>query len=345
MSNASGTRNAAVGCQALLNNTNSDNTATGYQALFSNTIGAQNTANGAVALANNTTGNENTATGASALLFNTGGSNNTASGFHALLSNETGIRNTAAGSGALNGNTIGGENTAIGDSALSSNVSGNFNTAVGLDAGADVTTAHDVICIGAGVAGANVDNSCYINSICGQPVDPATATAVAIDINGKLGTTVSSGRFKHDIKAMDKSSEAVLALRPVTFHYKSDTKDTPCFGLIAEEVAQVNPNLVLRDKSGEILTVRYDQVNAMLLNEFLKEHKKVEEQQSKMEKQEATITVLESKVAKEEETIAQQQTEMRTVMARLNEQGAQIQKVSAQVETSRSVTKVAVTSQ
>jgi len=127
-----------------------------------------------------------------------------------------------------------------------------------------------------------------------------------------LGTTVSSGRFKHDIKAMDKSSEAILALRPVTFHYKSDTKDTPCFGLIAEEVTQVNPNLVLRDKSGEILTVRYDQVNAMLLNEFLKEHKRVEEQAA---------------------TIARLEKEIGAVVAHAKEQDSKIQRVSVQVET------------
>jgi Chaperone of endosialidase len=135
-----------------------------------------------------------------------------------------------------------------------------------------VTTANDVICIGA--IGANVSNSCYIGQIFGQPVDPATGTTVFVDTSGKLGTMLSSRRFKHEIKPMDKFSEAILALKPVTFHYKSDTKDIPQFGLIAEEVAAVDPDLVVRDGKGDIYTVRYDAVNAMLLNEFLKAHQK-----------------------------------------------------------------------
>ena len=136
-------------------------------------------------------------------------------------------------------------------------------------------------------------------------------------------------RFKHDIKPMDKASEAILALKPVTFHYKNDAKNTPCFGLIAEEVAGVNPDLVVRNKNGEIWSVRYDQINAMLLNEFLKEHKKAQEQQT-------TIGQLKSNAAKQQATISELKSELQTVIARLKDQDSKIQKVSDEMELSRS---------
>src|SRR6266487_565098 len=165
------------------------------------------------------------------------------------------------------------------------------------------------------------------------------AIPVLIDTVGQLGTTSSSRRFKKEIKPMDKASETILGLKPVTFHYKSDTTETPQFGLIAEEVTEVNPGLVVRDENGEIYTVRYDAVNAMLLNEFLKEHRKVQEQGRKAQEQEATIAQQrkdsQAKSDKLEATIAQQQMEMRSVIARLNEQAAQIQKVSTQLEVSK----------
>jgi hypothetical protein len=166
--------------------------------------------------------------------------------------------------------------------------------------------------------GVDVSNSCFIGQILGQPIDPNSGIPVGVDSSGKLGTFLSSRRFKHDIKLMDRSSEAILALKPATFHYKSDAKGTPQYGLIAEEVAEVNPDLVVRDKYGELLTVRYEAVNAMLLNEFLKEHRKVQQQ-------EATITQLRKDLGT---TIAQ-------LTARLDEQAAQIQKVSAQLEASK----------
>jgi uncharacterized coiled-coil protein SlyX len=358
LSRTTGIYNTAVGIYSLLSLTDGQFcTAVGAGTLLSNN-GGENTATGAGALLSNNNGEDNTAIGAFALFSNVDGFDNTAVGDRALFSNTTlGIDNTAIGHLALENNTTGAGNTAIGNNTLVNTISGNLNTALGANAGNSVTTASNVICIGA--SGADVDNSCYVGNIFGQPIDPATATLVAVDSSGKLGTMLSSRRFKHDIKPMDKASEAILALNPVTFHYKSDAKSTPCFGLIAEEVAQVNPDLVLRDKNGEVLTVRYDAVNAMLLNEFLKEHKAFLEEQCKVQeqertigglesaavKQEATITALESKAAKQEEIIAQQQREMRTVMARLNDQAAQIQKVSAQIEASRSVTKVAEASQ
>jgi hypothetical protein len=300
-----GLRNTAVGTVALFNNTTgSGNTANGALALFSNTTGDTNTATGAFALQNNITGSSNTATGFGALLFNTEGFNNTAIGINALALNSTGSSNTAIGSFALEDNTgnnnaavgfnalfhnHGSDNTAIGEEALFNNTSGNQNTALGRNAGSGVTIASHVICIGANVAGANVDNSCFIGNIRDALVAP-DAEPVLVDSTGKLGTTSgSSRRFKHEIKPMDRASEVILALHPVTFHYKSDNKNTPQFGLIAEEVAKVSPDLVVRDKNGQVYTVRYDAVNAMLLNEFLKEHRKMKEQDQRLEKQEAII--------------------------------------------------------
>jgi uncharacterized coiled-coil protein SlyX len=178
-----------------------------------------------------------------------------------------------------------------------------------------------------------VSGSCFIGNIREVTTANADAIPVLIDSAGQLGTASSSRRFKKEIKPMDQASEAILALKPVTFHYKSDSKGTPQFGLIAEEVAKVNPNLVVRDDEGQIYTVRYEAVNAMLLNEFLKEHRKVE-------KQEATITELKSMVAKQETIDAQQQKGMEVLTATLKEQAAQIQKVSAQIEVNRSAPQI-----
>ena len=172
---------------------------------------------------------------------------------------------------------------------------------------------------------AGEDNTCYIGSIWNQT--SSGGTAVFINNAGKLGTTTSSRRFKEDIKPMNSASETLFALKPVTFRYKKeiDPQSVPQFGLIAEDVAQVNPQLVVRDNQGKVNTVRYEQINAMLLNEFLKEHRRVEAQQTKIENQEATITELKS-------TVAQQQKGMEILTTQLKEQAAQIQKVSAKVE-------------
>jgi hypothetical protein len=282
-----GSFNTAIGAGTLLANTADENTATGAGALLSNTTGGRHTANGKFSLFSNTTGFSNTANGVQALFNNTEGSFNTAIGNSALFSNTTGL-----------------ENTANGVQALLNNTTGSLNVAVGIGAGSSVSTANNVICIGANVDGANVDNSCFIGNIRDALVAPNAAT-VLIDSAGKLGTTSgSSRRFKKAIEPMDKTSEAILALKPVTFHYKSDSTNTPQFGLIAEEVAGVNPDLVVRHKNGEIYTVRYNAVNAMLLNEFLKEHRKNEEPEA---------------------TIARQQKEIEALAAGL-------QKVSAQLE-------------
>ena len=166
-----------------------------------------------------------------------------------------------------------------------------------------------------------MSNTTWIGNVYGVATQSGTTAPVVVSDTGQLGTAVSSERFKKDVNTMEKASEAILALRPVTFHYKTDTKDTPQFGLIAEDVAEVNPDLVVRDKNGEIYTVRYDAVNTMLLNEFLKEHRQVQEQSCEIVEQRATITELKK--------------EMATVVAQLEEQAAQIQKVSTQLEASK----------
>ena len=252
-----GSFNTALGAGALDLNTADSNTATGAAALLFNTTGTENMANGTAALEFNETGSQNTATGASALFNNTEGNLNTANGVQALFNNTTGFRNTANGVFALFNNTIGEQNNAIGSEALFSNTTGNFNTAIGHNAldnnttgsnnvvlgngsGGGIATVNGVICIGS--AGANVGSSCFIGQIRGKTTHNANAIPVVIDSADQLGTMSSSRRFKKEITPMDKASEAILGLNPVTFHYKSDDTNTPCFGLIAEEVAQVNPD-------------------------------------------------------------------------------------------------------
>ena len=333
-----GTNNTAIGAGALFANTADGNTATGSAALFRNTAGDNNTATGLAALYNNTTGRFNTANGVGALYSNTdglqntatgyqtlyhnrtingiAGANNTANGFDALLHNSNGSNNTATGAFALTLSTVGAQNTAIGVNALEHNTTGRFNIALGYEAGGVVTTASNVICIG--TVGNNVDNSCYIGQIFGAT--SSNGVAVFINSNGRLGTATSSRRFKDDIKPMERTSEALFALKPVTFRYKKalDPQGVAQFGLVAEEVEKVNPDLVVRDKDGKPYSVRYDQVNAMLLNEFLKEHRKVDAQEHKIGEQEATISELKS--------------DLQTVVARLRDQALKVQRVSAELE-------------
>src|ERR1700719_3245384 len=291
------------------------NTALGYQTLFHATTGNQNTATGFQALFTNTTGNFNTATGFRALFSNTTGNDNTANGFEALAFNTTGNDNMANGFQALFSNTTGGDNTADGLGALHTNTTGSNNIAVGLQAGFNLATGNGNIDIGnPGVAdesgtiriGSGGQTGAFIAGIRDVTTGNADAIPVLIDSAGQLGTMSSSRRFKKEIKPMEQTSQAILGLQPVTFQYKSDSKGTPQFGLIAEEVAKVDPDLVVRDAEGEIYTVRYEAVNAMLLNEFLKEHRKVQEQEHKVQQQEASITQLRS-------TVAQQQKGLRAL--------------------------------
>ena len=307
--NSTGNANTANGFQALFSNQDGyENTASGFNALFANTSGQYNTASGTSALKNNTTGHNNTADGGFALLRNTTGSDNTGSGYRALFANTTGFDNTAAGAFALNDNTTGIVNTAFGHSALTANTSGGNNTALGAEALFNNTTGSNNIAIGfnagqsidTGSSNIDIGNSgvvgdsntirigsaqakTFIAGISGTTA--ASGVAVFVNTNGQLGTLTSSARFKENIRGMDDKSDALFGLRPVTFRYKAglDPAGMPQFGLVAEEVEQVNPDLVVRDDKNQIYTVRYEAVNAMLLNEFLKEHRKVEQQTAKLQ--------------------------------------------------------------
>jgi endosialidase-like protein len=291
------------------------NTAEGQNALLSRTTGSYNTAIGYLSLLSDTTNSFNTAIGAGTLLANTA-DRNTATGAGALLRNTTGIGNTANGSFALGSNTAGTANTGIGVGALYNNT-GDNNIGLGNGAGFNVTTASNVICIGA--EGNNIDNACYIGQIFGAT--SVNGVAVLINSNGRLGTMTSSARVKDQIKPMDKASEALFALKPVAFRYKKeiDPAGTPQLGLVAEEVEKVNPDLIVRDKQGKPYSVRYDQVNAMLLNEFLKEHGTVQEQGAIITRQRKDF----------ESAIAQLQKQIEALSAGL-------QKVSAQLKPSKS---------
>ena len=323
LSLTTGTANTAIGFNALYSDTTGgQNTAVGYQALYSHTSNGSETSNTAVgyqALYSSTTGYGNLATGKWALFSNTDGFQNTATGNRSLNSNTTGAYNTANGLQALYSNTTGNQNTAIGDIALYS-CTGSSNIAVGDGAGSDLTNGNFNIDIGnGGVAGESKTirigtrqnhRSTFIAGISGVTV--ANGVGVIVSPQGQLGTVVSSECFKDGIKPMDKASEAILALQPVTFHYKKelDPESIRSSSVWAEQVEKVNPDLVARDDQGKPYTVRYEAVNAMLLNEFLKEHKR-------NEKQEATIAELKSQV--------------RVLTASLKEQASQIHKVSAQL--------------
>jgi Chaperone of endosialidase len=325
---------AAEDVDALnLGTTGSDNTAHGRSSLFSNTTGSSNTADGFQALYSNTIGEKNTANGTFALLNNTEGDSNTANGFQALFTNNAGIFNTATGREALFANTTGGANTAIGDFALHNNSSGSDNVALGYAAGFYATGNFNVY-IGQGMQGvAGESHHTYIRNVNTTSVSGGDSDFVTVDLTtGLLGHASSSRRYKEDIKSMDDASEALFALKPVTFRYKKqiDQSQSLQYGLVAEDVAQVDPDLAIRDAKGQIENVRYSSINAMLLNEFLKEHKKIEEQ-------EATITELKRD---SQMVSARQQKEIQILTAQVEEQAAQIQKVSDQLEMNKPVTKV-----
>ena len=324
--NTTGNFNTALGTAALLLNNGDSNTAIGVAALLRNTTGPTNTAVGVGALSNNTFGGGSTAVGYQALASQTGRGGSTAIGESALASQTNGEANTATGAAALE-STTGSRNTANGFTALRDST-GSDNTALGAGAGGNVTTASNVICIGAAVFGANVDNSCYIGNIFGST--SANGVGVLVNSNGRLGTMTSSARYKDEIKPMAKASEALFALTPVTFRYKKeiDSAGIQQLGLIAEDVEKVNADLVVRDKDGKPYSVRYDQVNAMLLNEFLKEHRKVQELESSVVKQEANA-------AKQDAAIAQQRKQIDALTAGL-------EKVSAQLELNKSAPQTAL---
>jgi hypothetical protein len=318
-SNTEGNFNTAIGAGTLFANTAFENTATGAGALLSNTTGSQNIASGAFALFSNSTGAVNTATGDSALANNTTGNLNTAYGYRALF-NTTGSDNTAIGGIALSQNTTGSSNIALGVSAGFNHTNGSNNIDIG-NTGFDGQS--DTIRIG--TVGSHT--ATFVAGISGVPV---AGTGVVVASDGQLGVAASSQRSKDEIKSMDQASEALYGLRPVVFRYKKeiDPQGSPQWGLVAEEVEKVNPNLVVHDKEGKPYSVRYDQVNAMLLNEFLKEHRKVKQQDHKLWEQEATIVELKK--------------EMAGLATTVKEQAAQIQKVSMEIEVSKAGSRVVV---
>jgi trimeric autotransporter adhesin len=316
-SDTSGNYNTAVGAGALILNNADSNTAVGAAALLLNTGGTQNVAVGTDALVHNDTAGLNTAVGYQALFANVSGLENTAIGNQALLDNMGGFFNVAVGGAALLNNTAGNDNTAVGGGALN-DTTGNDNTALGFQAGILATTGDGNVYIGAGMSGAAGEaNHTYIRNIKDSSVSGGGTDTVTVNLTtGLLGHLTSSRRYKEDIKPMDKASEALFALKPVTYHYKKeiDATQSLAFGLIAEDVAKVNPGLVARNAQGQPESVHYEMVNAMLLNEFLNEHKKVEEQEA---------------------TIAQLKKELQTLIARVREQDSKIQRVNDRVEANK----------
>src|SRR5262245_17339872 len=325
-----------------------DGTALGEDALINNTTGTDNVGLGHEALASNTTGLNNTATGDDELTANLTGFNNTGIGWHAMDSNTIGVKNTGIGCDGLSGNTTGSNNTSVGTRSLVKNTTGNSNVAVGIQAGENNVQGSNNVLLGSN-AGRNLTNgsnnieignpgvageantirigqvgtttAAFIAGISGTAV--TGGATVMVNSSGQLGTIISSERFKDAIEPMDKASESIFALKPVTFRYKHelDPHAIPQFGLVAEQVEKVKPDLVACDEQGKPYTVRYEAVNAMLLNEFLKEHRKVE---------------------KLEATAVEQQKTIEALTASLKEQASKIQKVSDQFEVSRATSRVSV---
>jgi hypothetical protein len=316
-----GDNNTAVGVNSLLFVTDAiQNTAVGQAALQKNNADGE-TAVGFQALASNTTGDENVATGFQALASNVAGESNTAVGYQALLSND-GDDNTAVGTEALWDSTTGIQNTAIGSYALYGNVDGNSNTAVGVGAGDLHVHGDGNVYIGQEVEGlATESNHTYIRNINTTSVSGMGTDTVTVNLStGLLGHLSSSGRYKEDIKPMDKASEVLYQLNPVTYRYKKEIDETQSldYGLVAEDVVKVDPNLANRNRDGQVESVRYNAIYNMMLNEFLKEHRKVEELKNDFQAM-----------------VARQQKEIQALTTQLKEQAAQIQKVSAQLEMSK----------
>jgi len=293
--NTQGYANTATGSRALaLNTIGWENTANGYAALNLNTLGAQNTAIGANALVSNGIGNSNSAVGYAALQSNTSGINNTAFGVSALGSNTTGYGNAAQGYSALGANTTGIRNTAVGNGALIAST-GSYNIALGWSSGYNLASGNNNIEIGnlgainengtIRIGSAGTHMATYIAGITGTQI---TGSAVYITASGQLGVLASSERYKTDVANMEPSARRLDQLRPVTFKLKSDPTGTVQYGLIAEEVARVYPELVIRNADGKIDGVRYEELTPLLLNVVQQQQRELEE----MHRQIAQIIVL-----------------------------------------------------
>jgi hypothetical protein len=312
--------NTTLGIGTLTANTSgSGNTASGTQALTNNTSGSGNRASGSFALKNNTTGLGNTVSGYSALFSNTTGNYNTASGFLAMYNNITGSKNTASGYDALLSNTTGIYNTASGYQALFSNTTGNNNIAIGYYAALNVSSGNsNNIHIGSQGSGADsstirigeptMQSSFFAAGVRGVTTANNNAIPVVIDSSGQLGTISSSRRFKEDIQDMGDAS--LMRLRPVTFRYQkpfADGSQPIQYGLIAEEVAEVYPDLVAHSADGQIETVKYQVLDAMLLNEVQRQQRMIEKQQHEIEALKAQVkefSVLQARLVALENAVA-----------------------------------------
>ena len=327
----------AEGCLALQNlTTGAGNTGVGWRSLFlvgggnfNTGVGAgtlvlntadSNTAVGTAALLLNTTGDQNTAVGTDALVHNDSGSNNAAVGAFALFNLINGAENVATGAQALFNLTNGFDNVATGNLPLFNLTNGSNNVAIGAGAGFGLTTGGGNVYIGAVQAApvTSEDNHTYIRNINSTSVSGGGTDTVTVNLStGLLGHLSSSRRHKEEIKPMEAASETLYRLKPVTYRYKKeiDRDQVLDYGLIAEEVSEIDPNLTICNKEGQIESVRYTAINNMLLNEFLKEHKKVEALQA---------------------TVAQQQKGIEALIA-------QVQKVSAQIQVNKSAPRLTAT--
>ena len=296
--------NTAMGSNALLNVKLSEsachNTASGQDALYSDTSGSYNTATGFSSLFSNKTGDNNTAAGYQSLYYNASGSNNTASGYEALYANTTGSDNTVVGAGALRSAKTGNNNIAVGYEAGYNLTTGNNNIEIG---NKGLSTDYNMIKIGAeGLQAKTFIAGIYKTSVSGS--------AVMVNSSGQLGVVVSSERFKTDIAPMGSGTAKLQALRPVKFHLKTEPHGAVQYGLIAEEVAMVYPELVIRDKNGRIDGVRYDELAPMLLNEM-------QEQQKVMAAQSAQIAAQDERAAAQDIKVARLQEQLAGIQAAL----------------------------
>lgn len=358
MNNTTGSYNTAIGNLSLNNNTTGfQNTATGSDALFSNTTGSYNTANGIISLHRNTTGQSNsafgysalfantvgswnTAIGGGALYFNTKGNDNAASGAGALYSNTTGSNNTANGINSLHSNTVGMGNSAFGRLSLSNLIQGNENLALGLEAGSVLKKGSKNLYISnsgdfsesSTIRIGSSHTRTFIAGIRARKTGAANAVPVVIDSNGQLGTINSSARFKKDIKDMADASHKLLQLRPVTYRYKEadDNGSNPIeYGLIAEDVAQVYPDLVAYGADGKIETVQYHKLTPMLLNELQRTNRLLQADDLKIQQLTQEIANL-KKQRLEVAYIKQQVTSLQTQVKKFELLSSRLNRIEAQ---------------
>ena len=335
LANETASYNVAVGSFALYLNTAANNVALGSQALYVNTTGSYNTAAGTGALMGNTTGASNTAAGAFALDNNSTGGNNTAFGYLALFSNTSGKGNAAQGVNALYNNTTGIRNIGIGSDALFANTIGSYNIALGFEAGYNVTTGSNNIEIGtSGTASDNgtiqigTQGTQIFTTIAGIYGTQITGSAVYVTPTGQLGVQGSSERFKTDIASMPAMSEKLRQLRAVTFHYKTDPKGVLQYGLIAEEVQKVYPELVIHDDSGKVMGVHYEELAPMLLNELQKQQAAVKTLSKQNALQAAAMRELERRQQRVDAQ-AEEISDLRRQVADLNEMRAVLNQLRA----------------